>query len=114
MDDKSLRGRVAVITGASRGLGKAMALELAAEGAALVLVSRDREKLEETAALAARAGAAAEIYVADVTDEQQVAELHQQVAARFSHVDILINNAGVNVHKPVVEYSMDEWRKVID
>jgi NAD(P)-dependent dehydrogenase (short-subunit alcohol dehydrogenase family) len=110
----NLDGKVAVITGASRGLGKAMALALAGAGAKLALVARDREKLEETAKLAAATGSDAQVFIADVTDEAQVATMAELVVTQFGRVDILINNAGVNIRKPLVEYSLDEWRKITD
>jgi NAD(P)-dependent dehydrogenase (short-subunit alcohol dehydrogenase family) len=105
---------VALITGASRGLGKAMALELGAEGAALALVGRDRERLDATAADAAKLGADAAVFLADVAEEEQVRSLEQQVAARFSRVDILINNAGINLRKPLVDFTLEEWRRVME
>jgi NAD(P)-dependent dehydrogenase (short-subunit alcohol dehydrogenase family) len=111
MDTQPLTGRIAVITGASRGLGRAMALELGAAGAKLALVGRDRAKLEETAA---ETTAESAIFVADVTDEAQVRALEQGVRDRFGHVDILINNAGMNIRKPLVEYTLDEWNTVLD
>ena len=111
---KTLDGKVAVITGASRGLGKAMALALGGAGAKLALVARDRGKLEETAAEAAALGAEAAIFLADVTDAEQVAALTGEVASRFGRVDILINNAGTNIRKLLVEYTLEEWRKVTD
>ena len=114
MSTKNLTDKVAVITGASRGLGRAIAIELGAAGAKLALVARDRAKLEESVAECAKEGAESAIFVTDVTDESQVATLEKDVVARFGRVDILINNAGVNVRKPVVEYSLDEWRKVMD
>src|SRR5438270_9873556 len=107
--EKTLEGKIALITGASRGLGKAMALSLSSAGAKLALAARDKAKLEETAAEAAGESA---IFIADVTDERQVAALERDVIARFGHVDILINNAGVNIRKPVIEYQLDEWRKI--
>jgi NAD(P)-dependent dehydrogenase (short-subunit alcohol dehydrogenase family) len=111
MSTKSLDGRVAVITGASRGLGRSMAVELGAAGAKLVLVGRDRAKLDETAA---EAGSESMVCVTDVTNEEQVRELEQAVREKFGHVDILINNAGMNIRKPLVEYSLDEWNTVLD
>jgi NAD(P)-dependent dehydrogenase (short-subunit alcohol dehydrogenase family) len=110
----NLEGKVAVITGASRGLGKAMALALAGAGAKLALIARDREKLEETAKSAAGLGSDAQVFIADVTDEAQVATMAELVVTQFGRVDILINNAGVNIRKPLVEYSLDEWRKITD
>ena len=111
---KTLDGKVAVITGASRGLGKAMALALAGAGARLALVARDRPKLEETAAEVAALGAEAAIFIADVTEESQVATMAELVVSQYGRVDILINNAGTNIRKPMVEYTLDEWRKVLD
>jgi NAD(P)-dependent dehydrogenase (short-subunit alcohol dehydrogenase family) len=111
---KSLQGRVAVITGASRGLGKAIALELGAEGAALALVGRDRERLEVTAEEAAKLGAEAAIYVTNVAEEEQVRTLEKQIATRFGRVDILINNAGINLRKPLVDFTLEEWRSVME
>jgi NAD(P)-dependent dehydrogenase (short-subunit alcohol dehydrogenase family) len=111
MNTKILDGRVAVVTGASRGLGRAMAVELGAAGAKLALVGRDRAKLDETAA---EAGSESAVFVTDVTDEAQVRALEQGVRERFGHVDILINNAGMNIRKPLVEYTLDEWNTVLD
>lgn len=109
--DIRLDGKVAVITGASRGLGRAMAIELGAAGAKLALVGRDRAKLDETAALA---GSESAVFVTDVTDEAQVRALEQGVKERFGQVDILINNAGMNIRKPMVDYTLDEWNTVMD
>ena len=114
MDTKELNGRVAVVTGASRGLGRAMAVELGAAGAKLVLVGRDRAKLDETAAEAAKAGAETAVFLADVTDEAQVRALEHGVRERFGRVDILVNNAGMNIRKPLAEYTLDEWNTVLD
>ena len=111
MNQKELDGKVAVVTGASRGLGRAMAVELAAAGAKLALVGRDRAKLDETAAAC---GGEAAVFVADVTDEAQVRALEQGVRDRFGHVDILVNNAGMNIRKPMVDYTLDEWNTVLD
>jgi NAD(P)-dependent dehydrogenase (short-subunit alcohol dehydrogenase family) len=111
---KILDGRVAVVTGASRGLGRAMAVELGSAGAKLALVGRDRAKLDETAAEAAKSGAETAVFLADVTDEAQVRALEQGVRQRFGHVDILVNNAGMNIRKPLVEYTLDEWNTVLD
>lgn len=109
---KTLENKVAVVTGASRGLGKSMALALAAQGASIALVARDTEALKEVAAEIAALGAAAEIYVADVTDEASVAALEQAVIARFGKVQILINNAGMNLRKKIHEFTLEEWMRV--
>ncbi|HEV8147531.1 MAG TPA: 3-oxoacyl-ACP reductase family protein [Bryobacteraceae bacterium] len=114
MSTQNLTDKVAVITGASRGLGRAMALAIGGAGAKLALVARDRAKLEESAAECAKVGAESAIFVADVTDEAQVATLEKEVVARFGKVDILVNNAGMNIRKPLIEYTVDEWHKVMD
>ncbi|MBI3414457.1 MAG: SDR family oxidoreductase [Verrucomicrobia bacterium] len=111
--NENLNGKVALITGASKGLGRAMALALGGAGAQLALVSRNQQLLAETAAAARALGATAEIFPADVTDEDQVRKLAGEVSARFGHVQILINNAGVNVRKPITEFTLGEWNHVI-
>jgi NAD(P)-dependent dehydrogenase (short-subunit alcohol dehydrogenase family) len=114
MSTISLEGKVAVITGASRGLGRAMAVALGGAGVKLALVSRDRGKLEETAAEAAKVGAEAAIFQVDVTDEDQVRKLENDVKGRFGAADILINNAGIAIRKTVVDYTLEEWHDVMD
>jgi NAD(P)-dependent dehydrogenase (short-subunit alcohol dehydrogenase family) len=114
MSEKRLVGKTAVITGASKGLGKAMALSLGGAGARLALVSRDKERLESVAKEARALGTEAEVFLADVSDEQRVKRLESEVIARFGTVQILINNAGINVRKTVTEFTLDEWRAVLD
>ncbi len=109
-----LNGRTAVITGASKGLGKAMARALAAEGARVALVSRDAQLLGGVAGEIGAAGGTASVFPADVTSEEQVRELERAVAAQFGKVNILINNAGINVRKRVTDFSLEEWRRVLD
>lgn len=114
MIDTKLAGRVAVITGGSRGLGRAMALALAAEGARIALVARDEAKLTETAAAVRAAGGEAATFTADVALEPSVDTLRDAVLARFGHAHILINNAGMNLRKPIHEYSLEEWMRVVN
>jgi len=114
MSDKKLSGRTAVITGASKGLGKAMALALGDAGAKLALVSRNKEQLQDVAAEARKLGTVAEVFVADVTDEGQVSRLADDVTAKLGPVQILINNAGINIRKPSTEFTLADWRAVMD
>ncbi len=109
-----LAGKVALITGASRGLGKAMALALAGEGASIALVARDREALQKTAEEVWSTGGGAHVFQADVTSEEQVLRLEREVAEAFGRVQILINNAGINIRKQLIEFTLDEWRRVVD
>lgn len=110
----ALEGKIALVTGASRGLGRAIALALAGAGAKVALVGRDPAKLEETAAEAAKLGAESAVFQADISDEGQVVALEREVAARFGRIDILINNAGITVRKPVVDLTLEDWRRVMD
>ncbi len=114
MTTKSLSGKTALITGASKGLGKAMAIALAEAGARLALVSRDQKQLKTTAEAARSAGGEAELFHADVTDEEQVRRLEGDVVAKFGKVQILINNAGINIRKSVTDFALSEWRQVLD
>jgi NAD(P)-dependent dehydrogenase (short-subunit alcohol dehydrogenase family) len=114
MSQKSLKGKVAVITGASKGLGKAMALALAEGGARLALVSRNEKQLNAVAEEAQALGGQAKVFVADVTQEAQVAKIERDVVAAYGGVQILINNAGINVRKAITEFTLDEWNSVMD
>jgi NAD(P)-dependent dehydrogenase (short-subunit alcohol dehydrogenase family) len=111
---KTLEGRIALITGASRGLGKAIALELAHAGASLALIGRSEEKLNATAAEAARFGVEAHVFVTDVVQDAQVRALKQRIQEQFGHADILVNNAGIMLRKPLVDCTVEEWRQVVD
>jgi NAD(P)-dependent dehydrogenase (short-subunit alcohol dehydrogenase family) len=105
---------VAVITGASKGLGKAMAQALAAEGARVALVSRDQALLETVAAEIGAAGGESRVFPADVSDEDQVRRAADAIVAAFGKIHILINNAGINLRKPITEFTLEEWHRVMD
>jgi NAD(P)-dependent dehydrogenase (short-subunit alcohol dehydrogenase family) len=113
MPKKKLEGRIALVTGASKGLGKAMSIALSEAGAKLALVSRDVAKLEETAAEIRQRGGHADVFRADVSDEKSVLALEHEVASRLGKVQILINNAGVNVRKSITDFTLDEWNFVL-
>jgi NAD(P)-dependent dehydrogenase (short-subunit alcohol dehydrogenase family) len=114
MSTRKLEGKTALITGASKGLGKAMALALAEAGARIALVARNLELLNETAAAVRKLGAEAAVFQTDVADEAQVLRLEKAVAGEFGKVQILINNAGMNIRKPVTDFTLAEWRQVMD
>ncbi|HZP03483.1 MAG TPA: SDR family NAD(P)-dependent oxidoreductase [Terracidiphilus sp.] len=110
----SLKGRTAVITGGSRGLGEAMAKALAGAGAQLALIARDRARLERVRDEIAASGAVAEVFVGDVTREDDVARMAGEIKTRFGSPQILINNAGTNIRKNLVDFTLEEFRSVID
>jgi NAD(P)-dependent dehydrogenase (short-subunit alcohol dehydrogenase family) len=114
MSDKKLAGKTALITGASKGLGKAMALALGGAGARLVLVSRNAQQLKATAEEARVFGTEADVFPADVTDEGEVRRLEAEIVGRFGKIQILINNAGMNLRKPATDFTLAEWRQVLD
>jgi NAD(P)-dependent dehydrogenase (short-subunit alcohol dehydrogenase family) len=114
MKEDNLNGKVAVVTGASKGLGKAIALALSASGANVALVSRDLEKLNGVKQAVESGGGKACVFQADVADEEQVRRLERDVIGTFNEIHILINNAGINLRKQLVEFTLEEWRRVID
>lgn len=110
----NLAGRVAVITGGSRGLGEAMAKALAEAGASIALVARDAQRLELVRTAITTKGGTAEVFIADVTQEDQVAAIAEAIQKRYGHPQILINNAGTNIRKNLIDFSLDEFRSVLD
>lgn len=114
-DSFRLEGRVALVTGGSKGLGKAMALALAQAGADIAICSRHREEAEEAAIeIATTTGRKAAGFAADVIDPASVANLKESCEAAFGKVDILLNNAGINIRKPTPELTVDDWDAVVD
>jgi NAD(P)-dependent dehydrogenase (short-subunit alcohol dehydrogenase family) len=109
-----LSGRTAVIVGASGGLGEAMARALSDAGARLALVGRNVAKLEALANEVASAGGEAAVFTADVVEEEHVARLKDEVSARFPAPQILINSAGTNLRKNLVDFTLAEFRGVVD
>jgi len=108
-------GRTAIVTGAARGIGRAIADRLAAEGAAVVLADRDAETLASTAAeLDAAHGGGVERVDCDVTSPDDAERLAARAVERFGAADILINNAGISHHATFTEISHDDWREVLD
>jgi NAD(P)-dependent dehydrogenase (short-subunit alcohol dehydrogenase family) len=109
-----LSGRTALITGGNRGLGEAIAVALAGSGASVVLVARDAALLQKVKAGIVGSGGKAEFFVADVTNEKDVAAVAEAVKEKLGPVDILVNNAGTNIRKNLVDFSLAEFRSVID
>jgi len=108
---KELAGKVALVTGASRNIGRAIALSLAAGGASVAVNARtSREDAEKVAQEIRAAGGQAEVFMADIADAGAVNAMVEGIVKRFGGVDILVLNASVRSEKPFTELSFDEWR----
>jgi NAD(P)-dependent dehydrogenase (short-subunit alcohol dehydrogenase family) len=107
-------GKVALVTGAGVGIGRAVTYLLASEGASVVVVDRDRATATETAKDVSATGASALPIEADVTSPEQVAAAFERVAAELGGLDVLVNNAGVVRYGTVPEFSIEDWDLVMD
>src|SRR6185312_9338692 len=106
---RKLEGRVALVTGGGSGIGRAISVLFAQEGAQVATASRTRTSIDETARLAGGETLALE---ADVSDEQSVRRMVDQTLERFGRIDILVNNAGVGTTKSILEVEPEEWDRV--
>jgi 3-oxoacyl-[acyl-carrier protein] reductase len=109
-----LDGKNAVVTGASAGIGRAIALKLAEEGASLALCARNMERLKETAELVEQSGAKARCYAVDVSDAVNVQEVSAEILKDFETIDVLVNNAGVTRDGLIARMSEEDWDVVLD
>lgn len=109
-----LKGKVAVVTGGGRGIGRAIATALAEEGAAIVIASRTMSELERVAKEIKDGGGRCIWVLADVRIRRDAERLREAAIAGFGGVNILVNNAGVGLRKPVIDTSEEEWDEVID
>ena len=108
-----LTGKIALVTGGTRGIGRAIAERLLGEGALVAICGRNRESAERAASEMGPPGGVLGL-AADVTDPAQVQNLLQGVQDRFGGLDILVNNAGAGVFRKVGEMTIEDWRKNID
>ncbi len=109
-----LEAQVALVTGASRGIGRAIAVRLAADGALVTCAGRDRAALDETVTEIAAAGGQAEAIVFDVTDAASAGNAVRELHARHGRLDILVNNAGITRDQLIVRMRPEDWRSVMD
>jgi len=108
-----LDGAVALVTGASSGIGEASALALAGQGAAVAVVARRRDRLEQLAGQIEGKGGRALVIDADVTDREQATEAVQRTVAELGRLDVLINNAGVMLLGPAADAPLEEWDRMV-
>jgi NAD(P)-dependent dehydrogenase (short-subunit alcohol dehydrogenase family) len=109
-----LNGRVAIVTGTSRGLGQCMARALAKAGADIVLTSRNRDHLAAFEKEITSLGRRAISLELDVRDQASIARMAAQAEQAFGHLDILVNNAGCNVRKPALDVTWNDWNLILD
>lgn len=110
----SLKGKVALVTGAAYGIGFAVTEALAKAGAAIAFNCRSREHMNTALAEYAKKGISAKGYLCDVTDEEQVKNMVEDIAKTLGTIDILVNNAGIIKRIPMVEMTAEEFREVVD
>jgi 3-oxoacyl-[acyl-carrier protein] reductase len=110
----TLSGRVALVTGASQGIGRSCALKLAASGATVVVAARNQEKLAELMRQIEASGGKAFAFPADVADEEQVKTTFKSVLAQLSKIDILVNNAGITRDQLVMRMKRADWDAVLN
>jgi clavulanate-9-aldehyde reducatase len=111
---EDLDGTVALVTGASSGIGQATATALAARGASVALVARRTERLDELAAQIREGGGQTVTITADVTDEAQARQAVEKTVQELGRIDTVVNNAGVMLLGPVEDASLDDWRRMVD
>ena len=109
-----LKGRVAIVTGGNGGIGLGMARGLVGAGAKVVVAARDAGKSRTAVQDLTARGGEAHAVATDVTDERSVGALIEATLGRFGRLDVLVNNAGINIRKPPHELALDEWRRVLD
>ena len=109
-----LNGKTAIITGAGRGIGKALAIGFAEAGANIALLSRTEADLVDTAKIIEQLGRTAYILPTDVTDRDQVKAAINHVAESAGTIDILVNNAGMNIRSQALDVTDEEWQKIMD
>src|ERR1700691_5158584 len=109
----SLSGRVALVTGASQGIGRACALGLATAGAAVAVAARNQDKLNQLVNEITAAGGKAAAFALDVTDEEQVKSTIKAAIAQFDKIDILVNNAGITRDQLVMRMKRADWDAVL-
>src|SRR3989338_6873251 len=108
-----LTDKVSLITGAGRGIGRGIAIAMAKAGSSVVLASRNQSELENTAKIINESGGTALPIKTDISDEKQINDMIEKALNKFGKIDILINNAGQFLEKPILDTTVEEWEKVM-
>jgi 3-oxoacyl-[acyl-carrier protein] reductase len=111
--EKPLRGRVAIVTGAGRGVGRAIALELARAGAVVSLAARTGPELVAVGDEISALGGASSAFAADVSEEAQMVALVGRTVERWGRLDVVVNNAGIGIFGPLEHYATEDWDRVM-
>jgi NAD(P)-dependent dehydrogenase (short-subunit alcohol dehydrogenase family) len=114
LDKFRLDGQCALITGGSKGLGRAMAKALSGAGASVIITSRNLEEAQESVEEITASGGSGLALEADTTDREALTEMVRLGTEKFGKIDILVNNAGINIRKPTLEVGDEDWDPVID
>ena len=105
----SINKRVAIVTGGSSGIGKAISKALATEGLSVAIIARNKAEVEKTVHSIKRSGCNAEGFLADISDEKQCARVVYEINEHFGRIDILVNCAGILTASSIKEITRDEW-----
>lgn len=109
-----LEGKVAIVSGSSRGIGKSIALTLAKNGASLVIIGTNTKLLTEVAKEVQSMGRQCAVHLGDVTNPETATLAAEKTMSLFSKIDILVNNAGINMRSSTLDLKLDDWQKVLD
>ncbi|HWR42083.1 SDR family NAD(P)-dependent oxidoreductase [Sporomusa sp.] len=109
-----LANQVAIVTGATRGIGKSIALSLAQNGASLVINGNNEDLLKQLAAEIEQLGQKCLLQSGDIADPDTAAKIVKQAMDNFGRIDVLVNNAGINMRTPTLQMKLDEWKRVMD
>jgi len=114
MDNKSLKNKIAIITGGSKGIGKAIAEKLSQEGAIVLLLARGLDNLKKAQEEINKNGGESYIFKVDIGDASQVFSVIEQIKKQFNRIDILVNNAGIGIFSPLVDFDIKKWQELIN
>lgn len=114
LDTFALTGKVAVVTGGNRGLGRAFAHALGEAGASIAIISRDSDRNADVVAELIDKGITAAAFEGDVSSHADVERAAAEISATYGRIDVLVNNAGTCIHRPAMEVTQEEWKHVID